>query len=277
MVDLRPDLPSLSRVSYARELHGELSGAIDAMRRAIAAGNPASEGTSWARIHLGHLYLLAGDLDAADAAYQQTLAALPDYVHGLAGRARVAAARGDLEGAIRFYERAQGILPLPEYAIALGDAYRAAGNSAAAARQDELVRVIARLQRAAGVDVDLEMALWESDLAAAAGDAVALQAALATARAQYERRPESIHAADVLAWALFRAGQAEAALPHARAALRLDTPDPILLYHAGAIAAAAGQSEEAREYLGRALSPTPHFSLRYAPHARRLLTQLSPH
>ena len=274
MVDLRPDLSSLSRVSYARELHGDLPGAIDAMRRALDAGSPGSEATSWARVHLGHLLFLSGDLDAADAEYAATLAYLPDYVHGLAGRGRVAAARGNLKEAIDFYERAQRVLPLPEYGVALGDVYRAAGQQTGAARQDELVRVIARLQRAAGVDVDLEMALFEADRAAQAHDATALAAAVETARAQYAKRPDNVQAQDTLAWTLHLAGRSDEALPYARAALRLGSADPLMLYHAGAIAAAAGERVEARGYLRAALAHNPHFHPRYAPAAQALLKEL---
>ena len=57
MIDLRPDLASYSRVAYARELHGDLPGAIEAMQRAVNAGAPRTEGTNWARVQLGHLLL----------------------------------------------------------------------------------------------------------------------------------------------------------------------------------------------------------------------------
>ena len=43
MVDMRPDLSSYSRVSYARELHGDLEGAVEAMQAAVSAGGPRSE------------------------------------------------------------------------------------------------------------------------------------------------------------------------------------------------------------------------------------------
>src|SRR5687768_10892719 len=59
MVDLKPDAASYSRVSYLRELHGDLDGAVVAMRRAAdasAAGEPAA----WTRLHLGHLLLREG-------------------------------------------------------------------------------------------------------------------------------------------------------------------------------------------------------------------------
>lgn len=144
MVDLRPDLASYSRVAYARELHGDLPGAIVAMRRAINAGTPRSEATNWARVQLGHLYVTTGDLDAAEREYRIALRALPDYVHAIAGRGRVAAARGDLPGAIAHDTQAQGLVPLPELAAALSDLYVATGDGGAVARQDDLVRAIAR-------------------------------------------------------------------------------------------------------------------------------------
>jgi pentatricopeptide repeat protein len=270
MIDLRPDQTSYSRVSYARELHGDLANAIVAMQQAVDSGGPRAEGTNWSRVQLGNLSFNSGDLDAAELQYRASLYFLPNYVHGLAGQAKVAAARGDLKGAAKLYEQALAIMPWPEYAIALGDVYRAMGNESAARRQDDLVRVISQLQRAGGVDVDLEMALFEADHAQ---DAASLAAALQNARAVYAHRP-SVHAADVLAWTLHRAGQPAEALPFAREALRLGTKDPLMLFHAGAIAAAAGEPSEAKGYLEAALAQNPQFSVRYAPEARQLLAQV---
>jgi len=42
MVDLKPNLDSYSRVSYFRELRGDLAGAVDAMRLAASAGGGAA-------------------------------------------------------------------------------------------------------------------------------------------------------------------------------------------------------------------------------------------
>jgi tetratricopeptide (TPR) repeat protein len=286
MIDLRPDLASYSRVAYARELHGDLPGAMEAMQLAVNAGAPRTEGANWARVQLGHLHFLSGDLEGAELQYGQALQLLPDYVHALAGQGRVAAARGDLAGAIQRYTRALELTPLPEFAIALGDLYRATGDLPAAQRQDDLVRVIARLQEEGGMDVDLEMALFEADRASdpsapagrldsppPAGSTPALQDALARARATYQRRP-SIGAADALAWTLYRSGNAAEALPYAREALRLGSRDPHVLFHAGAVALAVGEREEGRAYLQASLAANPEFSVRYAPEARRLLNEL---
>lgn len=270
MIDRRPDLSSYSRVSYARELHGDLPGAIQAMSLAADAGAPRTESTAWTRVQLGNLYFSTGDLDQAEQQYQAALRMLPNYVHGLGGMARVAAARGDLNSAARLYQQALDAVPLPEYAIGLGDVYRALGDEPNARRQDALVRVITQLQRANGVDVDVELALFEADHTA---DAAALSSAVERERAEYARRP-SVHVADALAWTLYRAGRPAEALPYAQEALELGSKDPLLLFHTGAIAAAADQPDQARTWLTAALAQNPQFSVRYAPEARRLLVAL---
>jgi len=70
MVDLRPDLSSYARVSYARELTGDADGAIEAMRAAVGAGGPAPENVAYAEVLLGNLYFDRGDLYQAESAYR---------------------------------------------------------------------------------------------------------------------------------------------------------------------------------------------------------------
>jgi tetratricopeptide (TPR) repeat protein len=127
MVDLRPDLNSYARVSYARELHGQIPGAIEAMERAVAAGGPGLESTAWTIVQLGHLHFNSGALAPAEETYGRALREWPDYLHALAGLGRVEAARGNYAAAIDLYRRATATLPLPEYVIALGDVYTFAG------------------------------------------------------------------------------------------------------------------------------------------------------
>ena len=64
MVDTRPGVASYARVSYARELMGDVPGAIKAMVAARdIAGTPAD--SAWASYQLGELYFNQGDLDDA--------------------------------------------------------------------------------------------------------------------------------------------------------------------------------------------------------------------
>ena len=49
LIDRKPTLAAYARVSYFRELHGDLAGAADAMARAVSAGSGASENLAYAR------------------------------------------------------------------------------------------------------------------------------------------------------------------------------------------------------------------------------------
>ena len=267
MVDLRPDLSSYSRVSYLRELHGDIEGAIAAMQAAVNAGGPTVENTRWVRVQLGNLYFAGGDLANAERQYRQALAQMPDYVYAQAGLARVRAAQGRYDEAIDLYQRVVARMPLPEFVIALGETQEAIGRTSEAAKHYELVRAMQQLFKANGVDTDLELALFEADHG---GDP---QATLAMARAAYDRRP-GVKAADTLAWALYKAGQYAEARRYADEALRLGTHDALMLYHAGMIAQAQGDTAAAREDLARALAINPYFSPLYAPAAKQALAAL---
>ena len=257
MVDLRPDQASYSRVSYIRELHGDLDGAIDAMRVAVAAGAPDTEPTAWSEAHIGNLLFARGDLDSAEREYQLAMLRFPGDVYGLAGLARVRAARGDLPGAAEFAEQAVQTMPLPEFVILLGDIYSRMGDSSRAEQQYELVGAIQQLFAANGVRTDLDIAAFDAD------HGIDLDGAVEAARAEYAIRP-SVTVADVLAWAEYRAGDLDDSAQHSREALRLGTQDPLMLYHAGVIAQATGESERAREMLDESYRLNPQFSLLWA-------------
>ena len=239
MIDLRPDLASYSRVSYLRELHGDLDGAIDAMRRAVDAGAPRTEGTAWSEVQLGNLYLAKDDLGSAERAYENALQRVDGYVFALAGQAKARAARGDLSGAAALNEEAARRLPVPDFVIALADLHDRLGDSARAAQDAELVSAMEQLLKANGVRTDVDLALFDAD------HGLRLPDALAAARAEYAIRP-SVTVAMTLAWTEYRNGELAAASVHAAEALRLGWRDPTALRRAATIAQAAGDVALAR-------------------------------
>ena len=267
---IHPGLVAYARQSYARELQGDLPGALHYMRIAVAAGSGAPENTQWTRIQLAGLLVKAGQLDAAQQEYRHALAVIPNYARAEAGLGAVASARGDLAGAERWYAVATQHLPLTDVLVALGDVQTARGEHAAAAQTYALVRAEQQLFAAAGGNVDLELALFDANHPTGGPS---LAATVARARKAAAERP-SVYGHDALGWALFRAGDCRAALPEAQAANALGTADPELAWHLGAIAACAGDRTLARSALGRALATNPRFHPLDAPAARRLLRSL---
>jgi tetratricopeptide (TPR) repeat protein len=268
MVDTRPDLASYARVSYARELQGNVRGALAAMGAAArAAGTP--QDAAWASYQLGELYFTSGRIALAEAAYRRGVELAPDYVPPRAGLAKVAWAQGRVHRAIRSYAWVVERFPSPEYVIALGDLYAESGRSRPAGRQYALVRAEERLFRANGVNVDLELAVFDADHGRPVD-------ALAAARAEWGRR-HSINVADALAWALYANGRYRQAVPYARAALSLGTRNALFMFHAGMIQLRLGHRDAARELLSDALATNPHFSILWGSVARRTLHGLGTH
>jgi len=263
----RPDLASSSRASYSLELHGRTAAARKALVQATQAGAPSGENTAWAYLYLGNLEFNHGRYAAAEANYRIALHTYPGFVHARAAQAKLAAARGQYEKAIAGYTAVVKRYPLPAYVIALGDVDRAAGRPVAARRQYALVRAEEQLYAANGVNVDVELALFDDDHHG--NVAAALERIRAVARIQ-----PSVTVEDALAWTLFKAGYDRAALAASNRALRLGTRDSSFLYHRGAIEAALGMDAPATRDLAAALSLNPGFSLLYAADARRLLGEL---
>ena len=252
MVDVRPDLPSLARVSFARELRGDLAGAVLAMSQAVSAGSSEPLDVAFAQTQLGNLLLLSGDPEGAADAYEAALAAAPEVVAARAGQARLAVAEGDPARAADLLAEAVARNPLPELAIAHADALEGAGRADEAADARELVDVLFTLQSEAGVTVELELALFLADQGRA-DEAVEL------AEQAVERRP-NVAAWDALAWASFRAGDLSRAVEAVERSTALGSVDPLIRYHAAEIAAADGDEAAAAGHLQVVLDTNPRFS-----------------
>jgi predicted Zn-dependent protease len=248
LADLRPDARALSRISYLRELHGDLSGAITAMRQAEQASIEPSEHATVATF-LGDLCLSVNDLSCAQTAYDTALQLRPDAVNAALGRARLIAAKGSTLEATALMASLVERSPQPAAASLLGEMQTLAGDHEGAANSFAIVAANTKLLTAAGVVTDLEAAIFETDH----GDA---NRAVELSRAAYANR-QTVFTADALGWALTRAGRAHEALPYVREATSLGIASAAVQTHAAAAFVATGDPAAARHLLQRVLDRNP--------------------
>jgi len=270
MVQLQEDLYAYSRLSALKSLQGDIDGAVAALERAIHLGQAQArpaEGLAWAMWQLGNEYLARGDLSAAESHYLKSLETFSGYYRAFAGLAQVRAAQQRYPEAIGLYQQAMAIVPLPDYAAALGDVYAKQGHVDEAQKQYDLVEYIGHLNTLNKVMYNRELAYFYAD------HDRKLSEALDLARRELEVRRD-VYAYDLLAWALYKNDQPEAALAAMTEALKLGTKDARLLFHAGMIHHRLGSHAKARDYLRRALATNPHFHVLHVGVAERTLKEI---
>ena len=267
MVDIEPSLASYARVSYARELQGDVAAAAEALEAAarVAPGRPEQ---AFATFQLGELAWNAGRVEDAVAAYRRSAALDPDYVAPQAGLARAAWAQGRTDEAIEAYRRVVDRLPAPQYLAELADLYTVTGQAQRAADQIAVLEAQDRILAANGVNTSLEASLFSAD------HRLGLEAGLAAARSEWDRR-KSVFVADALAWQLHVNGRHQEALAFADQALRLGTANAGFHFHRSQIELALGQRDAALFDLQRALELNPHFSILHGRVAAEQLRELS--
>ena len=136
--------------------------------------------------------------------------------------------------------------------MALADVYTKMGRQRDAELQRQLVEFIARLNALNRILYNRVLVDYYADHDINHKQAVELAAG------EYAIRKD-IYGEDALAWALYRDGHAAKALPHIVAALRFQTADARLYFHAGMIYKAVGQTNKARTNLKQALAINSHF------------------
>ncbi|MES2893329.1 MAG: tetratricopeptide repeat protein [Bacteroidota bacterium] len=257
MMSIRPDLRSYSRVSYLREIHGDLVGAVQVMQLAIDAGVPGDEGTEWARCQLGGLYEKLGDRQKAADCYAVSLANRPAYVPGLAGEARLALAANDAPKAVTLYQQADSLVNDFTYKEELIDVYQVAGRNEEAAKLAAAV-INDMDKNATAANNDASVGHYaDKELAMAYLKTGNHEKALEHALAEYNRRPENIEVNELLAWVYHVKGENNKALPYLEKAMRTNSSNPVLLCRAGLIYKEAGDMTKATANLESALKDKP--------------------
>jgi len=157
-------------------------------------------------------------------------------------------------------------VPSPETLGILADAQAAQGDASAAAAHRAEIDAEEKIGNAQRVN-DRLIAVYLADHGERPADAYAI------ARRELLVR-DDIYAEDTLAWCAARAGKWDVARAASAKALRFDTEDPRIQYHAGVIAQHFGDAAEAARRYARALALNPDFSATQAAVARAQLVLL---
>jgi tetratricopeptide (TPR) repeat protein len=259
-----------SRTSYLRFVSGDTAAAIRLMQSAVAAGTEArlpAENLAWLYYELGEYEFQAGDAAAANNAYLAALNIHPGDYRALAGLGKLRGTHGRYAEAIKLYQSAIAVVPMPMFVAELGDMYTRAGNLPEARKQYQLVEYIGLLGHINQVLHNRDLALFYAD------HDIKLDEALALAHKEFEVRHD-IYTWDALAWALYKNGKFQEASDAMDHALRPGTRDALLFFHAGMIARRLGQTSQAKDRLQTALRINPQFHVIYSGVAAQQLKTL---
>lgn len=237
MVSIRPDLRSYSRVSYLREIYGDVKGAIEAMDMAVKAGFPGYESTSWARFTLGRIYENYGNPANAEMQYQIALMERPDYAFALEGLSGIEMEKGNMKKAEELLKKAAGILPEISFHASLARIYLKTGQKAEAGEEINTIITMMAEDEKSGHKMDLERAKIYLELM---GDP---DKALACALNEYKIRPKNIDVNLVIAKALVAKGQYDQAQKYLIVASSTKSKNPELAVYKGIVEANLGKKD----------------------------------
>lgn len=248
---------TLARLARLAQLSGEFALARKHLLAALAAARdlaPASPETiAWCEVRLGELAFSLGNFDEAQERYQAALTSFPQYYAALDHLAELHGARGEFARARELYETLAQRVPRPEYLQAIGDLLVFSGKPEEAKSWHD--RALAAYLRS----VDNGEVHFFHHLAAFFADAREdAPAAVKYARRDLELRHGSA-AHEMMGWALFRAGDFDAASAEMEQALASGARSAHLFHHAGTVFSAAGQFERGQKLMRDALALNPRY------------------
>ncbi len=262
MLALRPDAGAYARASYARELQGDLEGALRFMRMAAEATPPSdAESLAWHGAQLAHLLETAGEFAGARRELTRADKAFPDHPLVAEGLARLDAEEGRYLDALTRVQVLQDLAPTASVAALAGDLLRTLGRNAEAEQQYALAEAAWRVD----TPEPARLARFLAERNRGVDDAVRM----------LEAEPRhDIFTEDARAWAFFKSGRLADAQYAITQALRTGSRDRVIRYHAAAIAHAAGQVSSARAFIREAVAGAPRFDLIAADEAEQLRRNL---
>jgi tetratricopeptide (TPR) repeat protein len=247
--------PRLAQLDLVR---GRIGEAHKRYERVIAAAEvlaqEAPDILAWAHVQLGELTFRGGDWESAGKHYEAALTARPDYYAAVEHMAELRGAQGKLDEAVGLYVGLLERLPRPEFMQALGDLYAFAHKTAQAEQwyAKALAAYLGSAERGDPLYFHHLSGLYADGLKDA-------NRAVEWARKDYALH-QGVHACDMLAWALFKAGRVEEARETIQRAVSVGTKDPHILYHAGTILMSAGDIAGGTAILQETLAMNPRYN-----------------
>ncbi|WP_231915310.1 lipopolysaccharide assembly protein LapB [Lewinella sp. 4G2] len=220
MVKIRPDLRSYSRVSYLREIHGDVVGAKEAMISAVKAGAPGYESSAWARLTLGELYQRYGDEEAAKKQFEIILRERPNYPFAIAALGQLELDKGNYPEAEMLVQEAADIIPEVGYYIQLAEIYKQTNQKEKTEKIEDEIFVMLQDDVDSGHNMDLEYAALYRD------HFEDYDKAIVYAEREYKKRPENIDVSRMMASLYLKKGMADTAAPYIKAAGTTDSKHP---------------------------------------------------
>ena len=235
MISIRPDLRSYSRISYLREIYGDLKGSTKSMEQAIEAGAPYSEYKCWTIVTMGKMLENHNQLDSAMAYYQFSTKERANYPFGIAGMASVEGKRGNYKKADSLYDVALKAIPEIGFKMDKAKLYQAQGKTAEVKKLIPEIESMFKEDLESGHNVNMEYAFFLLDFKKDA------KRALSLGLKEYQLRPNNIDVNKLLAFAYFANGDKEKAAKHIKIAMKTNKQDGDLYCISGLINNDMGQ------------------------------------
>lgn len=262
-------------VESVQARYEELTGNVQEARRLVQLGmvqtdaviDNSAQGRAWFHFRSGELAFSAGAVDEAKADERDALKDFPNFELADRALARFCWATKDWHCALDAAAKGAAVTPLPETLGYEADAQKALGDTAGAQQTQALIFAIERIGNAYRLS-DRLLSVYYSE------HGIRLDDSLKIAQREVAARGNEIYAQDTLAWAAAMDGRWDIARKAAARAIRLNTQDPRIQFHAGMIALHFGEKDEAQRRLQQALAENAQFDPFYADEARAQLAKL---
>jgi len=241
MLNLRPgNIAGLTRAAYLRELHGDLTGALELMHMAYdATPFQEAEDRAWLLTQIAHLQLLSGNLPEAEMYATGALGLFPDYHYALGTLAQVRQAQNRDDEAVALLEKRYAAAPHAENQFALSEALDRAG------RKNDAAKAFAEFEQKALLESNITDNANHELIAYYVDYAHQPSKALEIARQELSSRHDAF-TLDAYAWSLAASVDYDKASIEMRKAVAFGVKDPKVLRHATEIAQHASQTVAAR-------------------------------